>query len=411
MAERNLANLASQLQLAERLQHLIYLSSSLIVVSGKKGAGKSIAIENLSNLLPESTIENILSLNTTLNESEARSKILSRLFSKPLFNPEEHLLTSILQLQRNDIVDVSHLLIFDNAQLLPDRMIVEFAEIIKNKNEIIEGEFNILFCCEEGYAHKLTTLLSGVFYAVNFSYQEFSVPPLSNVEVQQLFRHESQKFEHLTKIKLSTEHASLLIACNGNPLEIIKLVHMFYSLKNDEEGLTVNKRLNPKKRKKNKNQSSLILFVTLLLIVFSSVVVYFYSQHNKINKTENKGDINIKNSQSIVEKNPAGNINKPLHVRKDQENLKTESIIHKDELVLNWSDVIHKDLAIYEDLKSKVTKQNITFSFIAPGKPLSEDAKAPTDIKKKHQDVKPKRLIKNKSNVLPSVISKYDTEK
>ena len=51
MVERTLISLPSQLQLIERLQHLIYLSSSLIFVSGEAGSGKSTLTENLSNSL------------------------------------------------------------------------------------------------------------------------------------------------------------------------------------------------------------------------------------------------------------------------------------------------------------------------------------------------------------------------
>jgi DamX protein len=406
VAERALAKIASQLQLAERLQHLIYLRSSLIVVSGKKGAGKSIAVENISNLLPVNTIENIVTLNSTLNESQVREKILSLLFDKPLFNPEEHLLTSVLQLQKDAIVVASRVLIIDNAQLLPDKMIVEFAEIIKNKDVIIEGEFNILFFCEQAYADKLFALLSAQFDALKNFYQEFKVPPLSNEEVEQLFRHESQQVKQLKKIVLSKEYVACLVACNGNPLEIITLVHKLHNLKKSDESATENKKakkiINTCEVKKNKNLPKIILFVTILLIICGSVVFYFYPQFNMIDNP--KGEIKAKKVENTVKKSHTSNtsnISKLRQVRQHQQDeLKNELNIDMDKLVLNWSDIIDKNLIKDASHQTKMTKPDIIVSFIAQGNRLSEDTKVPMDVKKKQP-------IENKVNVaLPPYVFK-----
>ena len=407
MAERTLAKLASQMQLAERLQHLIYLSSSLIVVSGKKGSGKSIVVENLSNLLPVSTIENILTLNSTLNELQVREKILTRMFNKPLFNPEEHLLTSVLQLQKNVSVDVSYLLIIDNAQFLPDKIIVEFVEIIKNKNELIEGEFNIVFFCGEAYVDKLFALLSVQFGALMPFYQEFKMLPLSNEEAEQLFRHEVQQVKQLKKIVLSKEYVASLVACNGTPLEIITLVQKLHNLKECNEKVTENKKEKKKEKKiinstqvkKNKKLSSLILSITLLLIIGGSVVFYFYPQFSMIDDAAVKGEINGKKA---VKKKHTSSVSSLGEVRQHQDELKDglkdglkdESNIEMDELVLNWADIMDKTLTRYASPKTKMTQPEIIFRFIAPGNRLPKDAKAPIDFKKKQS-------LENKINVGP----------
>ena len=62
MVERTLISLPSQLQLIERLQHIIYLSSSLIFVSGEAGSGKSTLTENVSNALPSDLQQVYISL-------------------------------------------------------------------------------------------------------------------------------------------------------------------------------------------------------------------------------------------------------------------------------------------------------------------------------------------------------------
>ena len=62
MVERTLISFPSQLQLIERLQHLLYLSSSMVFISGEKGSGKSTLIEQLSNQLPNKTQQAFITL-------------------------------------------------------------------------------------------------------------------------------------------------------------------------------------------------------------------------------------------------------------------------------------------------------------------------------------------------------------
>ncbi len=54
MVVRRQVAIPSQLQLLQRLQHLLYLSSSLTFMSGEQGCGKTALLEQLSNQLPDS---------------------------------------------------------------------------------------------------------------------------------------------------------------------------------------------------------------------------------------------------------------------------------------------------------------------------------------------------------------------
>ena len=99
MVERLLIALPSQLQLIDRLQHLIYLSSSLIFIAGRKGAGKTVLMEQLSNHLPHATQEAFIHLNEPLPDAHIRQQIITQLFEHPLFDANDSLFSSFVQLQ------------------------------------------------------------------------------------------------------------------------------------------------------------------------------------------------------------------------------------------------------------------------------------------------------------------------
>ena len=121
MVVRQLIPLPSQMQLIDRLQHHIYLSSSLIFLSSQAGAGKSALIEQLTNNLQADTKEAFIKLNSQLSDEQIRQQVIVQLYDNPLFDAQDSLLSSLWLLQENHNVSAPRLIIFDNANLLSSK--------------------------------------------------------------------------------------------------------------------------------------------------------------------------------------------------------------------------------------------------------------------------------------------------
>ncbi len=130
MVERQLISLPSQLQLLERLQHVIYLSSSFIFVSGVAGAGKSTVSEQLSNQVDDNLQQVFLNLQTDIDDASLRQQLLTQLFKQPLFDAKDRLATSISVIEAQISRVDPALIIIDHAQRLSESMIDELAELV-----------------------------------------------------------------------------------------------------------------------------------------------------------------------------------------------------------------------------------------------------------------------------------------
>ena len=324
MAEQVLACLSSQTQLSERLQHLIYLSSSLIFLSGGKGAGKSAIVETLSNSLSECTTEHLLHLHTSLVDVEAREKLVSLFFDKPLFNSNDHLLTSFLQLQKNNLFQEPHLIVIDDAELLSQNIVNELTEILQNKQQITNAEFNILLCCREGYSTQTIQALQNKFSKENCVFEELQIQPLSSHESTLLFLHESNKIVRLNKETLLPELADKLAVCEGNPLKIIKFVNeVQYPQKAQERSKSCPK-------KKPMTAVNFLLFFAVLFAIFAAGTLYF-------------------NPELMAKKEEVNEVVSFAEVVEPDQQIENEQTPDVEALVVSWSD----------EVEDKSTKENL----------------------------------------------------
>ena len=226
MVERTLISLPSQLQLIERLQHLIYLSSSLIFVSGESGSGKSTLTENLSNTLDSDLQQIYISLANAPTAEQIRQQIVGQLYDRPLFNADDNLLDTILRLHASESKQTNKLLIIDNANNLPKGFILELCELFSGEDFVQDTALNILLLADEAANQQSLdyiedNLISRMKSALN--HVEFKLPTLSGQESLSLLQHNFQQVDYQPELQHQEALRHQLKQCNGNPQKIIQL--------------------------------------------------------------------------------------------------------------------------------------------------------------------------------------------
>lgn len=218
MVVRQLIALPSQLQLIDRLQHHIYLSSSLLFVSGEQGAGKSTLLEQLSNKLPDNVQAVFIQLNEQLSDSQIRQQIIVQLYDEPLFDPQDSLFSSIELLQEKQNSDAPRLIIFDNAHYISAQLLAELGEVIAQKQRLGENEINVLLLADEVNSQQMLTSANQRCACL-----EFKLEALSKNEADSLLNHIFRQAGYQHQIQHQDALAKQLTACAGIPQKIIAL--------------------------------------------------------------------------------------------------------------------------------------------------------------------------------------------
>ena len=268
MVERTLISLPSQLQLIERLQHIIYLSSSLIFVSGEAGSGKSTLTENVSNALPSDLQQVYISLIKETTATKLRQQIISKLYDKALFNDEDSLLDSILRLQLQKNKSKNRLIIIDNAKNLPSDFIIELCELFSAPELTDNNNLNILLLGDEGvtksYLQYIATHLSSRLQST-LNHLELTLPALNSEEASALLLHNFQQVGYKARLEHQDALNKQLNLCQGNPQKIIKLADDL------SQGLIVMDNPNW-----IKTWLPAVLFMLLLVAIVAALAVYLY---------------------------------------------------------------------------------------------------------------------------------------
>jgi len=288
MVERTLISLPSQLQLIERLQHLIYLSSSLIFVSGEAGAGKSTLTENLSNVLPAELQQVYVSLVNEPTAAKLRQQIIAQLFEKALFNAEDKLLDSILRLQQAENHFFNRLIIIDNADHLPADFIAELCELCSDKCLAQDNTLNVLLLTEQAATDQYldyidSHLASPIKDALN--HVELTLPALNTQEANALLKHNFQQVDYHAKLQHQDALNKQLKLCNGNPKKIIKLADDL------SQGL-----LKPITTSWVQTRLPALALMLVLVAIVSAFAVYLYPKF-----IPNKSRLEAENAQTPID--------------------------------------------------------------------------------------------------------------
>lgn len=298
MVERTLISLPSQLQLIERLQHLIYLSSSLIFVSGAVGSGKSTLTENLSNLLPSDLQQVYVSLSNVPTATKLRQQIVSQLFDKALFNAEDRLLDTIIRLQQTEHSAKNRLIIIDDVNHLPTDFILELCELFSNTDFAQNNTLNLLLLADDAtnkqYLEYIEThLVSSTRSLLN--HIELTLPVLSHQEANGLLQHNFQQVDYQAKLQHQDALNKQLKLCHGNPQKIIKLADDL------SQGL-----LKPITNSWLRTRLPAILLMLFLVAIVSIFAVYLYPKFIPNHPTT---DTLINSTEVILSESHIGNIN------------------------------------------------------------------------------------------------------
>ena len=270
MVERTLISLPSQLQLIERLQHLIYLSSSLIFVSGESGSGKTTVTENLSNVLSSDLQQVYVSLATAPTAVKLRQQIISKLYDKALFNAEDSLLDSILRLRENQSKSRNRLIILDDAENLPADFIIELCELFSAPELTELNSLNILLLGDAKSTRSaleyIATHLSSGFQAT-LNHIEVMLPILTTEEANALLLHNFSQVGYKAKLEHQDALNRQLSLCHGNPKKIIKLADDL------SQGL-----LEPDIFSWRKTPLPAVLLMLFLVAIVAGLAFYLYPQ-------------------------------------------------------------------------------------------------------------------------------------
>lgn len=262
MVERTLISFASQWQQIERLQHLLYLSSSIVFICGEKGCGKSTLIEQLSNQLPAKTQQAFISLAESPSAQQIRQKIISQLFDNPMFDAEDTLFNSLLLLKDKLHTDLARVIVIDNAQLLPASLLQELADVIKLKSSLTDNEINFILLSDEFKSNQMVKQLS---HHDDIAALVFKLSPLDMNEAQQLLSHSLDQVGYAAKIEHQDAVAQQLLHCQGIPEKILLLATKISSDKLD---------INPSSWLKTRLSSGMLMIV--LLMIAGGLIFHFY---------------------------------------------------------------------------------------------------------------------------------------
>jgi len=226
MVERTLISLPSQLQLLERLQHHIYLSSFLIFITGETGSGKTTLTENLTNTLPADLKQVYLALSDVATIPVLRQKVIEQLFDRALFNAQDKLVDSVERLQEEFSQSQNRLLIIDNADLLPTDFLIELCELLASFELTNNKNVNVMLLVDPVSTNNFLSYLASNLVdrlSKKINRLELVLPALTSQEATALLAHNFQQIGYQAKLQHQDALNHQLHLCEGNPKKIISL--------------------------------------------------------------------------------------------------------------------------------------------------------------------------------------------
>ncbi|MCE2595001.1 AAA family ATPase [Motilimonas cestriensis] len=339
-----LADIPSQLQLLERLQHLIRFNSNITFISGETGSGKTILIQRLLSLDIESN-QSLLSCSPGIRANKARDGLLSQLVSKPLFNPEDNLGESLFRMLDDATSDI--LLVVDNAHFLPQDLIGElWLLLLENRFQGFNHKINVLLFADPTWCDQQVALLSG---KTDTPPIEMDIPSLSEQESHQFVRSILQRADYQAKVENNAAIHRQIEACAGLPANLQRLVDTIVN----ETPVEVEK-------VKSNSQLPLIALMVLAALLMSGAFYYFIVPSPGDEVAEPLAN-NESLAMALLDE-PVASVT--IDERSDPSVEPSTASLTPDELVASWQDdaplpneVEHSDLELdsLEDPRKRVT--------------------------------------------------------
>lgn len=181
MITHDFVSLGSQTQLVARLKQLVGFSSSLIILSGATGAGKSTISLQLINELESSIPVRLLNFSADMPISRQRELIVQGIQPNAVFDAEESLVDSLSRLLPNP--QIESLFIIDGADLVDGSVYLELWQWLAIADQLApKHKISILLLGNSEFSNHLAQHLKGREQMA----LEVEVEPLTQKEQQKL---------------------------------------------------------------------------------------------------------------------------------------------------------------------------------------------------------------------------------
>lgn len=226
MTPQQLPSLLSQVQLRQRLHHLLAISSPFIFLSGAVGSGRTLLCEQLLSMFESSWRVAYLSCHSVPVMSRLRESLISQLVPMSVFNPDDPCADSLLRLLGRE--PSALLLVVDDADMAPDDLVSELWDLYSINAALPHPhKISVLLCgqaawCEQS-VRRLDTHVGPAL--------ELDIEPLPTDEQMVLLEYCLRRAGYYALLPNPAALADKLRQCAGNPGQIVALAESIMSKK------------------------------------------------------------------------------------------------------------------------------------------------------------------------------------
>lgn len=226
MTPQQLPSLPSQVQLRQRLHHLLAISSPFIFLSGAVGSGRTLLCEQLLSMFESSWRVAYLSCHSVPVMSRLRESLISQLVPMSVFNPDDPCADSLLRLLGRE--PSALLLVVDDADMAPDDLVSELWDLYSINAALPHPhKISVLLCgqaawCEQS-VRRLDTHVGPAL--------ELDIEPLPTDEQMALLEYCLRRAGYYALLPNPAALADKLRQCAGNPGQIVALAESIMSKK------------------------------------------------------------------------------------------------------------------------------------------------------------------------------------
>ena len=226
MTPQQLPSLASQMQLRQRLHHLLAISSPFIFLSGAVGSGRTLLCEQLLSMFESSWRVAFIGCRLTPSLGRLRESLISQLVPMSVFNPDDPCADSLLRLLGRE--PSALLLVVDDADMAPDELVSELWDLYSINAALPHPhKISVLLCGQAAWCERSVRRLD----AHAGPALELDIEPLSTDEQMALLEYCLRRAGYYALLPNPAALADKLRLCAGNPGEIVALAESIMSKK------------------------------------------------------------------------------------------------------------------------------------------------------------------------------------
>lgn len=226
MTPQQLPSLPSQMQLRQRLHHLLAISSPFIFLSGAVGSGRTLLCEQLLSMFESSWRVAYLSCHSAPILSRLRESLISQLVPMSVFNPDDPCADSLLRLLGRE--PSALLLVVDDADMAPDELISELWDLYSINAALPHPhKISVLLCGQAAWCERSVRRLD----AHAGPALELDIEPLPTDEQMALLEYCLRRAGYYALLPNPAALADKLRLCAGNPGQIVALAESIMSKK------------------------------------------------------------------------------------------------------------------------------------------------------------------------------------